>query len=41
MDTLNAGIMTKDLVNLVDDSVTPTPVNSREFLAAIRSRLEA
>ena len=40
LDTLNAGIMTKDLVNLVDDTVTPTPVNSREFLAAIRSRLE-
>ena len=40
LDTLNAGIMTKDLVNLVDDTVTPTPVNSREFLTAIRSRLE-
>ncbi len=41
MDTLEAGIMTKDLVSLVDERVHPTPVNSREFLAAIRSRLEA
>ena len=41
LDTLNDGIMTKDLVNLVDKSVKTTAVNSREFLAAIRSRLEA
>ena len=41
LDTLNAGIMTKDLVNLVDDPSKVTAVNTREFLAAIRSRLEA
>ncbi len=39
--TLSAGIMTKDLVHLVDETVTPMAVNSREFLAAIRTRLEA
>ena len=41
LDTLSAGIMTKDLVHLVDETVTPKAVNSREFLAAIRTRLEA
>ena len=41
IDTLSAGIMTKDLVHLVDETVTPKAVNSREFLAAIRSRMEA
>ncbi len=41
LDTLNAGIMTKDLVNLTDDPSKVRAVNTREFLAAIRSRLEA
>jgi len=39
-DTLNAGIVTKDLVNLME-GITPTAVNSDDFLAAIRQRLEA
>ncbi len=41
LDTLSDGIMTKDLVHLVDETVKPTAVNSREFLAAIRAHLEA
>ena len=40
MDTLNAGIMTKDLVNLAE-GIETHPVNSAEFIAAIRERLEA
>lgn len=39
-DTLNAGIVTKDLVNLME-GVEPTQVNSEGFLKAIRERLEA
>ena len=38
-DTLNAGIVTKDLVNLME-GVTPTAVNSRDFLLAIRKNLD-
>lgn len=38
-DTLNAGIVTKDLVNLME-GVTPIPVTSAGFIAAIRERLE-
>lgn len=38
-DTLNAGIVTKDLVNLME-SIEPTPVNSEQFLKAIRANLE-
>ena len=41
MDTLKAGIMTKDLVSLTDESVTPTAVSSADFIAAIRQNLEA
>ncbi len=41
IDTLNAGIMTKDLVGLVEEGTKVTSVNSREFLLAIRERLEA
>ena len=41
LDTLNAGIMTKDLVGLVDDPAKVRAVNTREFLAEIRARLEA
>ena len=39
LDTLNAGIMTKDLVGLVE-GITPTAVNSRGFILAIRELLE-
>ena len=38
-DTLNEGIVTKDLVNLME-GVTPQPVNSAQFMVAIRERLE-
>lgn len=38
-DTLNAGIVTKDLVNLME-GITPTAVNSEQFLKAIRANLE-
>ena len=38
-DTLSEGIATKDLVNLME-GVTPTPVGSARFIAAIRERLE-
>lgn len=38
-DTLNAGIVTKDLANLME-GVTPQVKNSADFIAAIRGRLE-
>ncbi len=38
-DTLNEGIVTKDLVNLME-GITPKSVNSAGFLQAIRERLE-
>ena len=38
-DTLNEGITTKDLVTL-KEGVTPKPVTSAAFIAAIRERLE-
>lgn len=38
-DTLNAGIVTKDLANLME-GVTPQVKNSTDFIAAIRERLE-
>ncbi len=38
-DTLNAGIVTKDLVNLME-GIEPKAVTSAEFLKAIRTRLE-
>lgn len=38
-DTLNAGIVTKDLANLME-GVTPQVKNSADFIAAIRTRLE-
>ena len=41
IDTLNDGIMTKDLVGLVDEGVKTTAVNSIGFIKAIRERLEA
>ena len=41
IDTLNDGIMTKDLVGLVDEETKTTSVNSLDFIKAIRTRLEA
>ncbi|MBQ9639003.1 MAG: NADP-dependent isocitrate dehydrogenase [Bacteroidales bacterium] len=38
-DTLGEGIATKDLVNLME-GITPKAVNSADFIAAIRQRLE-
>ena len=38
-DTLNDGLATKDLVNLME-GITPTQLSSAQFLAAIRERLE-
>ena len=38
-DTLNEGIATKDLVNLME-GITPKAVNSADFIGAIRTRLE-
>ncbi len=40
-DTLNAGIMTKDLVGLVEPGFEAKAVNSEEFLDAIAERLAA
>ena len=40
LDCLNAGVMTKDLTGLVEPGVKTRSVNSREFIAEIRSRLE-
>ncbi|MCR4784711.1 MAG: NADP-dependent isocitrate dehydrogenase [bacterium] len=39
--TLNDGIMTGDLVNLVEPGFKATKVNSQEFLEAIKKHLEA
>lgn len=38
-DTLNEGIVTKDLVNLME-GIEPKAVNSADFLKAIRQHLE-
>lgn len=38
-DTLNEGIVTKDLVNLME-GITPTAVTSSGFIAAIKKRLD-
>ncbi len=40
IDTLNAGIMTKDLVGLVVPGTETTSVNSRDFIKEIRKNLE-
>ena len=40
LQTLNDGIMTKDLCGLAE-GITPTPVDSLAFIRAIRTRLEA
>ena len=41
LQTLNDGIMTRDLVGLVEEGFSARAVNSKEFIAAIRQRLEA
>ncbi|MBQ8331987.1 MAG: NADP-dependent isocitrate dehydrogenase [Clostridia bacterium] len=41
IDTLNDGIMTKDLVGLVSEGYSATAVNSIGFIQAIRKRLES
>ena len=41
IDTLNDGIMTKDLVGLVEEGTKATAVNTIGFIKAIRERLEA
>ena len=40
IETLNDGIMTKDLVSLVDEGFEATAVNTIGFIKAIRERLE-
>ena len=40
IDTLNDGIMTKDLVGLVEPGFNATAVNTITFIKEIRSRLE-
>ena len=40
IDTLNDGVMTKDLLGLVEKGTNTTSVNSLEFIKAIRERLE-
>ena len=40
-DTLNAGVMTKDLVGLVEPGFQATAVTSEEFLDAVACRLKA
>ncbi len=41
IDTLNDGIMTKDLVGLVDEGTKVQSVNTSTFIKEIRTRLEA
>ena len=41
IDTLNDGIMTKDLVGLVESGFKATAVNTAGFIKAIKERLEA
>ncbi|MBQ3102875.1 MAG: NADP-dependent isocitrate dehydrogenase, partial [Oscillospiraceae bacterium] len=38
--TLNDGVMTKDLAGLVEEGFSTTVATSEEFIAAIRARLE-
>ena len=40
INTLLDGIMTKDLINLVDEDVKAKAVNSKEFILEIKKRLE-
>lgn len=41
LDTLNAGIMTKDLIGLVENGCSVRSVNAKEFLTEIQGRLAA
>ena len=41
IETLNDGIMTKDLVGLVDEGVSAVAVNTAGFIAAVKERLVA
>jgi isocitrate dehydrogenase len=41
IDTLESGVMTKDLVGLVEDGSHPAAVTSTGFLRAVREKLEA
>ena len=41
IETLNSGIMTKDLVGLVEEGFNAKAVNSIDFIKAIRNNLEA
>ncbi len=40
LDAIKDGVMTRDLAPLVEGEVKPTPVTAREFLFAIRMKLE-
>ena len=40
LDTLNEGLMTKDLVGLVEDKSKVKELNSLDFIKAIRNNLE-
>ena len=40
LETLESGVMTRDLCGLAEES-PPTPVTSEEFIKAIRQNLEA
>ncbi|MDR2908466.1 MAG: NADP-dependent isocitrate dehydrogenase [Oscillospiraceae bacterium] len=40
LDTLNGGVMTKDLVGLAEPGVPARAVSSKDFIAAIRTRLQ-
>ena len=40
IETLNAGIMTKDLAGLVDEGTKVTSVNTKDFILAVRERLD-
>ena len=40
LDTINAGIMTKDLVGLVEKGTAARSVSSKEFIAEIKNRLD-
>ncbi len=40
IDTLNDGIMTKDLVGLVEEGFSATAVNTLDFIKSVRVRLE-
>jgi len=39
LDTLESGVMTKDLIHLVDEGFNAQSVNSADFIQAIRTRL--